>query len=98
MRSSHANRVPARSGAPGETRTPGLLVRSQPLYPTELRAHALPIIQVCATLPRDGSCHGNVCCLCSMTAYLLTLHIVSERIRGFLIPAFDLRTGALPPG
>src|SRR6185295_19074238 len=25
-------------GAPGETRTPGLLVRSQPLYPTELRA------------------------------------------------------------
>ena len=28
------------SGAPGETRTPDLLVRSQPLYPTELRAHA----------------------------------------------------------
>jgi len=26
-------------GAPGETRTPDLLVRSQPLYPTELRAH-----------------------------------------------------------
>jgi hypothetical protein len=26
------------SGAPGETRTPDLLVRSQPLYPTELRA------------------------------------------------------------
>ena len=26
------------AGAPGETRTPGLLVRSQPLYPTELRA------------------------------------------------------------
>ena len=26
-------------GAPGEIRTPGLLVRSQPLYPTELRAH-----------------------------------------------------------
>jgi hypothetical protein len=26
------------SGAPGGTRTPGLLVRSQPLYPTELRA------------------------------------------------------------
>ena len=25
-------------GAPGGTRTPGLLVRSQPLYPTELRA------------------------------------------------------------
>ena len=27
-------------GAPGETRTPDLLVRSQPLYPTELRARA----------------------------------------------------------
>jgi hypothetical protein len=27
------------SGAPGGTRTPDLLVRSQTLYPTELRAH-----------------------------------------------------------
>ena len=27
------------SGAPGEIRTPDLLVRSQALYPTELRAH-----------------------------------------------------------
>ena len=27
------------SGAPGVIRTPDLLVRSQPLYPTELRAH-----------------------------------------------------------
>jgi hypothetical protein len=27
------------NGAPGEIRTPGLLVRSQALYPTELRAH-----------------------------------------------------------
>jgi hypothetical protein len=32
------------SGAPGETRTPDLLVRSQPLYPPELRARALPIL------------------------------------------------------
>src|ERR1700722_16327515 len=31
---------PARSGARGEIRTPDLLVRSQTLYPTELRAHA----------------------------------------------------------
>jgi DNA end-binding protein Ku len=30
------------SGARGEIRTPDLLVRSQTLYPTELRAHALP--------------------------------------------------------
>ena len=28
-------------GAPGEIRTPDLLVRSQALYPTELRAHCL---------------------------------------------------------
>src|ERR1035437_7426433 len=27
-------------GALGEIRTPDLLIRSQPLYPTELRAHA----------------------------------------------------------
>ena len=32
----------AGSGARGEIRTPDLLVRSQTLYPTELRAHALP--------------------------------------------------------
>src|SRR6516162_5223514 len=29
------------TGAPGEIRTPDLLVRSQALYPTELRAHRL---------------------------------------------------------
>jgi hypothetical protein len=29
------------AGAPGGTRTPGLLVRSQSLYPAELRAHCL---------------------------------------------------------
>ena len=27
------------NGAPGEIRTPGLLIRSQSLYPAELRAH-----------------------------------------------------------
>ena len=32
------NNVEIKSGAPGGTRTPGLLVRSQSLYPTELRA------------------------------------------------------------
>ena len=30
-----------RTGAPGEIRTPDHLVRSQALYPTELRAHML---------------------------------------------------------
>src|SRR5271165_2205869 len=29
------------SGAPGGIRTPGLLIRSQPLYPTELQAHVM---------------------------------------------------------
>jgi hypothetical protein len=33
------------SGAPGETRTPDLLVRSQPLYPPELRARFLNNLQ-----------------------------------------------------
>ena len=28
------------NGAPGEIRTPGLLLRRQPLYPAELRAHS----------------------------------------------------------
>ena len=32
------------SGAPGETRTPDLLVRSQTLYPTELRARAMLMV------------------------------------------------------
>jgi hypothetical protein len=32
---------PERSGAPGEIRTPDLLVRSQALYPTELRARTV---------------------------------------------------------
>ena len=31
-----------RSGAPGGIRTPDLLVRSQTLYPAELRAHGTP--------------------------------------------------------
>ena len=30
-----------RLGAPGEIRTPGLLLRRQPLYPAELRAHGV---------------------------------------------------------
>ena len=30
---------PVFSGAPGEIRTPGLLIRSQTLYPAELQAH-----------------------------------------------------------
>jgi hypothetical protein len=29
----------AQYGVPGETRTPNLLIRSQTLYPVELRAH-----------------------------------------------------------
>src|SRR5882724_3378442 len=40
------------NGAPGGTRTPDLLVRSQTLYPTELRAHRKEILsQPCAAHP-----------------------------------------------
>ena len=31
------------SGAPGEIRTPDLLLRRQSLYPAELRAHCIPV-------------------------------------------------------
>jgi hypothetical protein len=37
-----------RSGAPGEIRTPDPLVRSQMLYPAELRARGLQLIQFTA--------------------------------------------------
>jgi hypothetical protein len=39
-----------RDGAPGRTRTCGLLVRSQSLYPTELRARQAIIISFSAVL------------------------------------------------
>jgi hypothetical protein len=43
-------------GAPGEIRTPDLLVRSQPLYPTELRAHK---IKALAFLARQTTVLGT---------------------------------------
>ena len=39
--SSRIKRLDCSSSVPGGTRTPGLLVRSQALYPAELQAHAL---------------------------------------------------------
>jgi hypothetical protein len=49
---SKGNEIKKKSGAPGGTRTPDLLVRSQTLYPTELRAHCvrgnINIGEVCA--------------------------------------------------
>src|SRR5579863_94982 len=39
-----SSRIKKKSGAPGGTRTLDLLVRSQTLYPTELRAHYLQIL------------------------------------------------------
>ena len=38
-RAANATRGQYPSNAPGETRTPNLLIRSQMLYPIELRAH-----------------------------------------------------------
>ena len=52
-------------GAPGEIRTPDLLVRSQTLYPTELRAHPFIITSSGPGLPGSGAAHypfGSVCC------------------------------------
>jgi hypothetical protein len=40
------------TGAPGEIRTPDLLVRSQALYPTELRAHFRAKIVAGSLVPR----------------------------------------------
>jgi hypothetical protein len=37
-------RLRKESGAPGEIRTPGLLLRRQPLYPAELRAHTTWVV------------------------------------------------------
>ena len=42
-------------GAPGGTRTPGLLVRSQPLYPAELRAHGDSVASGGAVLERTSA-------------------------------------------
>ena len=45
---------PNEYGAPGEIRTPGLLVRSQALYPTELRAQGARILpqRLTITIPK----------------------------------------------
>jgi hypothetical protein len=49
-----------KAGGRGETRTPGLLVRSQPLYPTELRAHALDENTPRQRVPQTvGNCHAD---------------------------------------
>jgi hypothetical protein len=42
-------------GVPGETRTPNLLIRSQTLYPIELRAHLYELhYEVKRLVPRTG--------------------------------------------
>src|SRR5581483_5146805 len=46
------------SGAPGETRTPDLLVRSQPLYPAELRARYRPVYPT--AVPRTDPCGSPI--------------------------------------
>ncbi len=55
-------RTPAQSiasGAPGEIRTPGLLVRSQALYPTELRAH-FASVSISRSTARSAPAHSLV--------------------------------------
>ena len=52
-------------GAPGEIRTPGLLVRSQTLYPAELRAHSGSWMNLCQinkksrTVQLTALCRGH---------------------------------------
>src|SRR5579863_1577062 len=40
-----------RTGAPGEIRTPDLLLRRQPLYPAELRAHGVHSVYIGSPAP-----------------------------------------------
>jgi hypothetical protein len=48
-------------GAPGEIRTPGLLVRSQTLYPAELRAHRCEkILSRQVGFGQNSSSHGKL--------------------------------------
>jgi hypothetical protein len=59
-----------RYGAPGGIRTPDLLVRSQTLYPAELRAHSLKILaQLCGvalpTALRNNFVDGGAAEFCS---------------------------------
>jgi hypothetical protein len=49
------------NGAPGGTRTPDLLVRSQTLYPTELGARGKEILTQRIVLPPR---HQKQCCSC----------------------------------
>src|SRR5882762_10522296 len=55
------------SGAPGGTRTPDLLVRSQTLYPTELRARSREILtQGIERSPRHAKpCRSRLSCIAS---------------------------------
>src|ERR687884_361132 len=47
--------LPEKYGVPGETRTPNLLIRSQTLYPIELRAHLYELhYEVKRLVPRTG--------------------------------------------
>ena len=63
----YINEVHEKSGAPGEIRTPGLLVRSQTLYPAELRAHKF----------------YNTTAYCSSLAMLSANFCVLSQIEGF---------------
>ena len=54
----HVRIIEKFNGAPGGTRTPGLLVRSQPLYPAELRARTWLILpRITANIP--PACIGH---------------------------------------
>jgi hypothetical protein len=53
-------RIWQKSGAPGEIRTPDLLLRRQSLYPTELRAHGTPSVYIDEYRSINvTACHGE---------------------------------------
>jgi hypothetical protein len=61
------------SGAPGGTRTPGLLVRSQSLYPAELRAHRVIAI---SCYHRAGLLDHFACVAQTVRVFQLDLRLV----------------------
>src|SRR3982750_2708077 len=50
------------TGAPGRARTCDLLIRSQTLYPTELRVHGMNVNGFCQKLELSGFSFGFVLC------------------------------------
>ncbi len=97
-----------KSGAPGEIRTPGLLVRSQTLYPTELRAQFTKqilsghIVSSADPMAKLVSASGGLypaelraqlCIHCNRFAWLQREHCSSFALESANLPDFSSRNG-----